>query len=180
MNLHRPRLAGFFAPLLLVGGCAWSDNSLHGTSRVLNRNLQAQLAPDIKSGVVALQPMPDGARIIILKPAQSSVDTSSLDDTIGDIRASVIEGLLDPTLMRIAVSDTSDSPVEVRNVQVRHVTDYFRSHLLGSTLVPEDLPDPPPAATAAAPAGVTIAIAVACPPHGSSGYGSGAVSPACN
>jgi hypothetical protein len=108
------------------------------------------------------------------------VDTKSLDDTIGDIRASVIEGLLDPTLMRIGVSDTSDSPAEVRNAQVRHVTDYFRSHLLESTLVPEDLPGPPPATAAAAPAGVTIAIAVACPPHGSSGYGSGAVSPACN
>lgn len=108
----------------------------------------------------------------------------ALDDKDRDVRASVVEGLLDLNLMRIDGADTSTLPDGQRDARVRNVRQYFGAIGLGSMLHPATpLQATSPGAADATQAGLTINISVQCPDwHDGSGYryGSGRARPACH
>lgn len=179
MKLRAKCLVALLSPLLLVAACASAE---HHTAQRLDHRLQARLAPDIAAGNVALQPLPDGARVTLLGPSQFPNGVRALDNQQRDIRAGVIEGLLDPSLMRIQVADTSTMPEDQREARVHDVTQYFVDNGLGGTLQPiTPLQPPPPAPAGAAPAGLTITVGVQCPQrHAEPGYGTRQSKPACD
>lgn len=156
-------------PAIFLAACG---SPQHRTARLLDQRLEARLAADVVAGSAVVQPLPDGVRVTLLSPASFANGPMALDDKKTDIRASVIEGLLDPRLMRIAVADTTTLPDEQRRIRVQNVETYFADFGLADTF------QAPPADTA--PAGLTITVGVQCPkPDGRTGYGSGKSKPVC-
>jgi hypothetical protein len=175
MKLYARRFAVLLPLLLLLAACGSSDQ--RRTARLLNERLQTQLAPEIAANRAALQSLPDGARVTLLDPSLFPNGLDVLDNRASDSRASVIQGLLDPSLMRIQVADTSALPDDQRDARVRNVVQYFATNGLASALRPVDQP---PGSAAVSPAGLAITISVACPHRGDgAGYGTGEAKPAC-
>ena len=132
------------------------------------------MAPDIAANRAVVQPLPDGARVTLLDRSLFPSQIDALDDRESDPRASVIEGLLDPYLMRVQIADTTDLPPDQRAARVRNVVRYFVANGLALTLEPAQ---PVPTGS---PAGVAITINVVCPHRDDgSGYGSGERKAAC-
>jgi hypothetical protein len=148
-------------PLLLLGACSF-DHGLSRTTDLLNDRLQARLAPDIAAGTAAIQPLPNGARVTLLSGSQFSNDIDTLADKHREVRASVIQGLLDPALVHIAVADTSALPADQREARVRNVIEYFKANGVGQTILPDTAPPP---AVATAPPGLTLTVLLDCPAH---------------
>jgi hypothetical protein len=144
--------------LVLLAACG-SDHGLHRSAELLNNRLQERLGPDIASGSAAVQPLPDGAQVTLLGPGSFPNDVDTRTDRYREVRASVIEGLLDPALVRIAVGDNSALTEEQRAERVRNVEGYFRDNGLGLTLVPEG------SLGSATGQGLTITIRLDCPAH---------------
>jgi hypothetical protein len=162
------RLSVLFPALLLLSACGqtglfpWEaavTRREQVTARVLNQRLQIRLAGDIAAGRAAVAPVPGGMAV------------SSPDE--GSVRSSLVEALLDPALMQVAVSDTTNLPETQKQIRIASLRDYFGAFGLGPTLLPNDSPDavPPVAGT---PPGLTVRIAVQCPDRDYSiGYGTG-------
>jgi hypothetical protein len=180
MNFKACRLAALFCPLLLVAACGSSGQQR--TAHRLNDRLQDRLAADIAAGNAALQPLPDGARVTLLDSSSYPNDVKAMANKYPDIRANVIEALLDPTLMRVQIADTSALPDDRRDARVRNVSQYFIVNGLASMLQPADpLQAIPPAPPSTSPAGLTMTISVQCPDrHRWTGYGSGRSRPVCD
>jgi len=179
MTPHVRRLLGLLCPLVLLAGCGPSGQQ--HTTQLLGDRLLAQMTPDIAAGNAVLQPLPDGARVTLLGPSRFPPPDKGLDDQQRDIRAGVVEGLLDPTLMRIEVADTSPLPPDERDARVRNVTSYLRAYGLGSTLQPVAPAPAMPSAQPGAPPGLTITIGIQCASsHDGLGYGSGRPRPVCD
>ena len=106
--------------------------------------MQAQLAPEIEAGRAVVQQLPGWGSGHAARFSLFPNGPKALDDQIPDIRADVIEGLLDPSLMRVQVADTSTLPADQRDTRVRNVEDYFTANGLGSVLVPAEAPPAPP------------------------------------
>jgi hypothetical protein len=171
------RFALLLGPLLAVAACG-SGGEQH-TTRLLNDRLQARLGPDIAAGNAALQALPDGARVTLLSTSTFPSDTRVLDGKASDIRSNVIEGMLDPNLMRVQVTDSSALPDRLREARVANVDAYFVAYGLGSTLVATGVPGP--VSPAGGPAALTIDIHVQCPAQNWwTGYGSGKSMPVCD
>lgn len=159
-------------PLLLA---ACGSSAQQHTVRLLNERLEAQLSQQIPPGRAVVQRLPDGSRVTLLGASSFPNGEKALDDQSHDIRADVIEALLDPALMRVQVADTSTLPPAQQNLRVQNVEQYFAAYGLGSVLVPAGS-----AASAAGPAGLGITISVECPrPNGRAGYGDGKSHPRC-
>jgi hypothetical protein len=174
MKRHAGRLAIVLSPLVLLAACGPSPQQR--TTRLLDDRLQVQLAPDIAAGRAALRKLPDGAQVTLLDSSLFPNDPKALDNQIPDIRADVIEGLLDPALMRVQVADTATLPADQRDMRVRNVEGYFTANGLGSVLVPAAA-----APASGGPAGLTITIGVQCPPPDRRiGYGEGTSQPMCD
>jgi hypothetical protein len=158
------RLAGLPATLLLLGACSW-DNGQHRTAELLNDRLQVTLAPDIAAGQAALQPLPNGALVTLLGNSDFRDQIDARDNRIREVRASVVQGLLDPSLIHIAVADTSSLTAGQRATRVRNVTQYFKDNGLALSLLPEGQAPALPAGAASAPApqGVTTTLLLDCP-----------------
>jgi hypothetical protein len=144
--------------LLLAGGCSF-DNGLHRTAGLLNARLQTELAPDIAAGAASVQPLPDGAQVTLLGSSQFTNTVDNRAVKYREVRAAVVQGLLDPTLVRIAVADTSALPVELREARVRNVKEYFEQAGLGYSLLPDDALPP---GSAAAAQGLLITVTLDC------------------
>jgi hypothetical protein len=173
MNRHADRLAVLLSPLLLMAACGPSPQQR--TTRLLDDRMKIQLAHDIEVGRVAVQQLPDGVRVTLLDSSLFPNDVKALDDQFPVIRANVIEGLLDPTLMRVQVADTSGLPADQRETRVRNVKAYFIDNGLGSVLIPDQAAPP-----AAGPAGLVITVGVQCPPPNyRAGYRDGTSRPVC-
>lgn len=163
-------------PLLLVGACA-SDQDR--SVRLLDQRLQTRLASDIAANRVAVQSLPDGVRITLLDPAPFQAGTTALEDSENDIRSSVVQGLLDPDLMRVQVADTGALPDRQRAARVQSVVQYFADYGLAGTLLPAE--PLAPGSAAATPAGVAITISVVCPHRTEGGfYDTGQRIPGCD
>ncbi len=155
------RLALLIAPLVLVS-CASGQQQ---TVDLLNRRLAVTMAPEIAESRVALQPMPDGAQVTLLDSSALPDDVGAMDNRTRDPRASMIQGLLDPSLMRIQVADNSGQPDYIQ---------YRLGPIVHTSAAPGD-------ATVAPPPGLAIAIHVECPQRTSwPGYGQGQSDPACD
>jgi hypothetical protein len=174
MNRHTGRGAVLLIPLILLAACASGQQQ---TTRLLQQRLQVSLAPDVAGGRASVQTLPDGALVTLLEPSSFPNDKKALDDaTKPDVRANVIQGLLDPSLMRVAVADTSTLPAYRRDTRVANVAQYFTLNGLGGVLVPAGAAPP-----ATGPAGLAITIVVQCPPrNGRTGYGDGTSKPVCD
>ena len=176
MPLHAPRHAALLVLPLLLSACGWFGQA--HTTRNLDNRLQQSLASDIASGNAALQPIPNGARVTLLSPSAFPVDEQALEDQRRDVRASVIEGLLDPSLMRIQLADTSALPAYQRDLRVRNMAQYIQVNGLGSTLQPAPVQQTEPPG---APPGLVIDVTLHCPPNrGGAGYGDGKSKPICD
>lgn len=156
------RLTGLIAPLLLLAACG--NNGQSRTTELLNDRLHATLAPDIAAGQAALKPLPNGALVTLLGNSDFPDQVDSQTNRYREVRASVIQGLLDPSLVHIAVADTSGLPVEQRTTRVHNVTQYFKDNGLALSLVPDGQAPAVPAG-AAVPQGVTITLVLDCPAH---------------
>jgi hypothetical protein len=165
-------LAVVLTPLLLLAACASPQQR---TANLLEQRLEARLQPDIATGRATVQRLPGAARVTLLDASQFPVGTMALDDKYPDLRAGIIEGMLDPSLMRVQITDTSTLPEEQRDARVRNVAAYFGANGLGNVLSVAD-----PASPEASPAGLAITISVICPTNTDSyGYGTGRSTPAC-
>jgi hypothetical protein len=169
------RQAAVLIPLILLTACGSGGPYQHST-QLLDRRLNASLAADVAAGRATVQPLPDGDLVTLLGPSSFPADAKALDDQTPDVRANVIEGLLDPSLMRVQVADTSTLPAYQRDARVRNVSQYFVANGLGPVLVPSG-PDAAPAGTA----GLVLTIRLDCPrPNGLVGYGDGLSHPVCD
>src|SRR5690348_15917669 len=110
---------------LLLAACV-SDDGLRRTTGLLNDGLQATMAPDIATGAATLQPLSNGALVRLMRSSESANSTDAGADRRRDVRASVIQGMLDPSRMRVAVADTSTLPAYQREGRVRNVNQYFQ------------------------------------------------------
>jgi hypothetical protein len=170
MNRHAGRLA--ITLMVLLTACGAPQQR---TTRLLNERLQTQLARQVAAGQVVVQQMPVGSRVTLLSPSLFPNDARSLDDQFPDVRADVIESLLDPSLMRVQFADTSAMPTAQRDLRVYNVEQYFAANGLGAVLVFGDA-----AATTTGPAGLVIDIGVQCPPpNHRAGYSDGKPHPVC-
>jgi hypothetical protein len=176
MSLHARRIAVLLSPLVLAAGCAPSGQQ--HTTQVLNQRLLDHLAPAIVLGQVALQPLPDGARVTLLGASRFPREVRASDVRDTGVPASVVEALLDPTLMRIEVSDTSALPDTQRVDRVRDARQYFAAYGLGPTL---RAAAPLPASAGPVPAGLALTISVQCPPgHDPFAFVNGLADPICD
>jgi hypothetical protein len=180
MTPHMRRLVVLLSPLFLVTACGGSGQ--RRTVDLLNDRLLIELSPNIAAGNAALQPLPDGARVTLLSPAAFRDDMKALTDKYPSTRASVIEALLDPSLMQVRLGDTSELPADERDARINDVARYFEDYGLGSTLQPAAPPQPmPPVSAGPVPRGLTITISVHCPNRqGIIGYGDGRAHPTCD
>lgn len=161
-------------PLLAIAACAASPEQK--TAQLLDRRLEAQLAPDIAAHRAVVERTQDGARVTLLDPLAFPADPDVLTERGADVRAGIVEGLLDPDLMRVRVTDTSNLPADRQDDRVRNVARYFIAYGVGPVLRPAE----PAQAGAPGPAGLAIDISVVCPHRNDgSGYGSGARKPDC-
>jgi hypothetical protein len=104
------------------------------------------------------------------------------DNSVDVVPASVIEALLDPRLMRIAVADTSTLPDDQRVDRIQGARRYFTAFGLGSTLQPAAPLQATPAGPAGAmPAGLVLTISVQCPPgRDPFAFANGLADPVCD
>ena len=162
------------APLLCLAACG--PDRERATAGFLNQRLQEQLDTDVKANRVALEALPTGARVTFLDTSPTVGGPQVSDPGVGSVRASVIEALLDPSLMRIGVTDTSALSPDQKAARVGNLTQYIQSMQLGSTLQPAE----PAEAQRPGPAGMLLTINVQCPHRNDgSGYDSGVRKPGC-
>ena len=163
MSPHPRRLVFLLSPLLLAAGC--SPSGQQQTTQLLNYRLLVQLAPSIALGDVS------AAAIARWCPGHAPGRVAVPDRRAGPRQqrqpypARVVEGLLDPRLMRIAVADTSALPDDQRVDRVQGARRYFVAYGLGSTLRPTaPFQATPPGPAGTVPAGLVLTISVQCPP----------------
>jgi hypothetical protein len=167
------RIAALLSPLLLLAACG---NPQQHSAQVLNNRMLDHLSAEIAAGKAVVQPLPSGTQITLLDPSQFPNDDRTMEDQFVDMRADVIEGLLDPSLMRVQVADTSTLPQYQRQTRIANVAGYFTANGLGPVLVPAA-----PAPATPGPAGLLITVNVQCPPpDGLIGYGDGRSHPVCD
>jgi hypothetical protein len=172
MPSHSGHLAWPLAAIFL-SGCGVSAPSR--TTATLQQRLAERLAAPIAANEVSLTPQSDGAYVTLLRPPPLN---ETLDETNGLILADVTEALLDPTLMRIAVSEAADASESER---VRAVNRYFEAFNLGPTLRPPVALPPAVPQPVGTSSGVTIRIAVHCPDSAAgSSWDYGEFQPACD
>jgi hypothetical protein len=150
---------------LLLSACG---SGLQNSTEILGNRLQAQLGSQVQSGDVAITRKPDGAAVTLLRPSPGA----ELSERDQYLLASAIEGLIDPTLVQIQVTDTQPGPVGYEPPRVQATTAYFKSFAINAT--------PLTAAPAGVPQGLTVDITVHCPPsHSAWNWGYNAPYPTC-
>jgi hypothetical protein len=163
MNPRPWRLAGLFCPLLLFAACGGPSDQQRAAWQ-LDQRLESRLAAQINAGNATVQPLPDGARVTLLGPAQLPTGVQPVGGGGDDGRANVIQGLLDPRLMQVQLADTSALPSNQQAARVGALTQYFVDYRLGSTLQPAGPPQGLPSGPdGVALTGLTITISVQCP-----------------
>jgi flagellar motor protein MotB len=144
-------VALFFPPLFLVACTSSGNNS--ATNLVLR--MQVLLAPDLAAGRAGLDQLPDGARVTLPEQSLFPPGRAELDDRGRFLLASVIQGLLDPGILRIDVAEPAPSPAYLQGPRASAVRQYFVDYGLGPTLQPAAVP---PASVDTAPQNVMITV----------------------
>ena len=89
--------------VLLFAGCAGERSP-----RDLGDRLQTELAPELASGDVTLQRLPDGARVTLGDQMLFPAGGTELNDRGRFVLASLAEGLLAPPLLLVDVSGPAE------------------------------------------------------------------------
>ena len=167
MKPHPWRLASLLCTLFMAAACAGPSDQQRAAWQ-LDHRLQARLSSDIAAGDAIVQTLPDGAQVTLLNHAALPNGVQTVGNSADDGRAQVIQGLLDPRLVRIQLADTSPLPPDQQQARVQDLAQYFTEFRLGPTLQPAAPPQAIPVGpSGAVPAGLTITISVHCPPdHG--------------
>jgi hypothetical protein len=188
MNHHAGRLAVLFISLFSLAACGSGQQH---TERLLDQRLQHRLASEVAAGQAVVQKVQSGDRVTLLGPSLFANGPQALDNQAPDVRANVIEALLDPRLMQVQVADSSALPANQRDARVQNVTDYFTANGLGPAVVPattgplDTLSGGTIAGGAvpadAGPTGLVLTISVTCPPRDwFIGYRDGKSRPVCD
>lgn len=149
--------------LLALGACGGNDQ--RQAVHLLQHRLRTQLVTSTEAGAVTIQNLPDGARIVFADAVRP------MDP---DPRTSMVEALLDPALLRIAIAAPAGLPPYEASRRVRDWQEAFTRMQLADTL------QTPAATDVAAPLGMTVTIQVVCPNRANGwGYGDGTRRPAC-
>lgn len=149
-------------PLLALSACGGGGRQ--EAVNTLQHRLHVQLADAARAGLVVEQDMPDGARVIFPQtPAPLTHDP----------RTDMIEALIDPGLLHLAVTAPAGLPPEEAAQRVQAWEGYFYHLPIAQTLEP--LPQRPPVATPApVPGAMAVTIAVVCTNrYGHVSYGDG-------
>jgi hypothetical protein len=157
MCFQTGRRIALFCSLLAVVACASGNNSAAN----LGQRMQVLLAPDIASGRAGLEQLPDGARVTLPQQSLFPTGRSELDDKGRFILASVIQGLLEPGILRIDIAAAPGTPVGLQTAQAQAVTQYFVDYGLGPSLQPSaPQQDMPPGSVSTPPPGLTITVSI--------------------
>jgi flagellar motor protein MotB len=155
MRCQTGRLVALFVPMLFVVACAPSGNRSVAN---LGQRMQVLLAPDIAAGRVGLEQLPDGARVTLPEQSLFPPGRSELDDRGRFLLASVIQGLLDPGILRIDVAEPAPSPVYLQGPRAGAVRQFFVDYGLGPALQPAAVPQ---GSVDTTPQDLTISVSIA-------------------
>jgi hypothetical protein len=154
MRFQIGRRVALFVPILFVVACTSSGNN---SAANLGQRMQVLLAPDIAAGRVGLDQLPDGARVTLPEQSLFSPGRGELDDRGRFLLASVIQGLLDPGILRIDVAEPAPSPAYLQGPRTLAVRQYFVDYGLGPALQPASVP---PGSGDTAPQNVMITVSI--------------------
>jgi hypothetical protein len=150
---YRSGLRALACSLVLLATACVSRPNTDATANELTRRLDTRLAPEIAAGRVTVQRLPDGALVVfsdgVVFPTNGVKGRFAI--------ASVIQGLLAPSLLRIEVSGPSSAPGSVPDAQARAVTSFFEDYGISASPLSTLAPEPSPGAGGS---GVTITIRV--------------------
>ncbi len=147
--------------LLLFAACGPTDQQK--TVDLLHQRLHAHLADAAQAGAVTVQDTPDGAEIVFPDTARPYTP---------DARISMVEALIDPSLLRIGIAAPAGLPPYEADRRVQAWFDDFAQMQLGDAEL-----GPAPQAV---PSGMAVTLQVICPHRqDGAGYGDGTRKPAC-
>jgi hypothetical protein len=160
LRFQAGRFARWLSPVLMVAACA-ACSGFGQTVQTLGDRLQVQLKPDIDAGRVTLEPLPDGARVTLVEAALYPRGGAELDDQGRSVLTSVIQALLEPSLLQIEVAQSPAVPGSPPGARVQAVTQYFNDARLGPSLQQAAPPQAvPPDSNGSAPPGLTITVRI--------------------
>jgi hypothetical protein len=141
------------AQLVLLLGCASERSPMDVGDR-----LQAELRPELTSGSVALEQLPDGARVTLPDQTLFPTGGAELSDKGRNVLTSLAEALLAPPLLQIDVAGTAGTPMPLQQARVRAVTQFLQGIQVAPNLLFMALQENPPAAGDVAPQATTITV----------------------
>jgi hypothetical protein len=141
--------------VLLAAACTNAPNA-GSVATGLTQRLDMRLASEIASGQATLQQLPDGARVTLSDAVLFPAGGVTLDGRGRYTCASVIQGLLAPSLLRIDVAGSTTAPGAVQDLQARAVSAFFEDY--GINVSAQSPPAPADPAQAAPASGVAITI----------------------
>ena len=141
--------------VLLAAACTSSPNA-GSVAAGLTQRLDMRLAPELASGQATLQQLPDGARVTLADGVLFPGGGVTLDGKGRYTVASVIQGLLEPSLLRIDIAGASAAPGAVQDLQARTVSAFFENY--GIKVSTPSSPVSPYIAPAAPVSGIAITI----------------------
>src|SRR3954447_22408886 len=141
------------AQLVLLLGCASERSPMDVGDR-----LQAELRPELTSGSVALEQLPDGARVTLPDQTLFPAGGAELSDKGRNVLTSLAEALLAPPLLRIDVAGTAGTLMPLQQARVRAVTQFLQGIQVAPNLLFMALQENPPAAGDVAPQATTITV----------------------
>jgi hypothetical protein len=147
---HQPAcLAMLLGSLWVVAACTGSGPAQ--TRRDLDTRMAVGLTPDIAAGRATLRQSADGISVTLADQKLFAAGGNDLNDAGQQVLTRVIQALLDPALMRIAVAGPATTPA----ARVLAVTRVFKDAGLGPSLRTTAPTQPIPSAS-----GLTIAVSV--------------------
>lgn len=144
------RMAAAAGSVLLVAGCGMQDE----TVGQLNARMQIGLAPQLARQQAGVQRLKDGTQVTLSEDALFAPGSAVLSAQGQFILASVIESLMAPPLMQIAVTPSAASSLYLQQARVAAVREFFTDYALGPQLVAVSVPNP------AAPQSLAITVHV--------------------
>ncbi len=161
---HRLRIAASLASMLLLLGCA---SRTQRTALELGNRMETRLSPAIKGGQAVLERLPDGARVTLSEQSLFPNGSAELDNRGRYVLASVVEGLMDPRLLRIDVSEPASTPLRLRQARLQAVIRYLHDVQVAPQLLLAALQQgAPPEAGGATSQALAITVTIVPRPEG--------------
>lgn len=147
------RASVFVAQLVLLLGCA-SERS----PQDLGDRLQVELSPELASGSVTLERLPDGARVTLPDQTLFPTGGAELNAKGRDILSSLVEALLAPPLLQVEVAGPAGAPMQLQQARVRAVTEFLQGIQVAPNLLFIGLQENPPVAGDVTSQATTITV----------------------